>query len=60
MKITRIFSDETGESHFEDIDVPFEEVNYVEGAPPFSVSKCLMCSFLHNMGHGADVFIEFA
>jgi hypothetical protein len=39
MKITRIFSDKQGETHFEDIEVELESVDYAPPAPPFMVSE---------------------
>ena len=35
MKLLRLFAGEDGESHFEDVDIPFEEVDdYFENTPP--------------------------
>lgn len=35
MKILRLFADDAGESHFEDVDIAFEEVDdYFENTPP--------------------------
>ena len=35
MKLLRLFADDNGESHFEDVEIPFEEVDdYFENTPP--------------------------
>ena len=34
----RIYADEDGESHFEDVDLPFEEVDFVPPAAPVLMS----------------------
>lgn len=39
MKITRIYSDEDGESHMEEIEVPFELADFAPPAPPLHISK---------------------
>ena len=40
MKLLRLFSDDDGESHFEDVDIPFEEVDdYFENTPPVMFSS---------------------
>ena len=44
MEYTRIYSDENGESHFEDVEVEFTATDFAPPAPPlglssFSVSK---------------------
>ena len=36
---TRMYSDPSGESHFDDIEVHFESVNYTDGAPPLNLSE---------------------
>ena len=39
MKLLRLYADEVGESHFEDVDIPFEEVDdYFENTPPVMFS----------------------
>jgi quercetin dioxygenase-like cupin family protein len=38
MKYTRLYSDEQGESHFEECEVRFESVNYAPPAPPLDIS----------------------
>ena len=37
-KYTRLFSDEQGESHFEDVEIEFASVDYAPGAPPLNLS----------------------
>ena len=40
MKILRLFADEASESHFEDVDIAFEEVDdYFENTPPVLFSS---------------------
>lgn len=39
MKLLRLYADEVGESHFEDVVIPFEEVDdYFENTPPVMFS----------------------
>ena len=38
MRITRIWADEVGTSHFADIDIDLETTDYAPPAPPFEVS----------------------
>ena len=38
MKYTRIYADANGESHFEDVEVPFQEVDFAPPAPPLNLS----------------------
>ena len=39
MKVARIFSDNNGESHFDDIEVAFIETDFIEGAQAFGVTE---------------------
>ena len=39
MKYTKIFADEEGETHFTDIEIGLELVEYAPPAPPFFVSQ---------------------
>jgi len=40
VKLLRLFSDDNGESHFEDVDIPFAEVDdYFENTPPVMFSS---------------------
>ncbi len=39
LSITRLYSDSAGESHFEDIEMPFELKDYAPPARPISVSE---------------------
>jgi hypothetical protein len=39
LSVTRLYSDSDGESHFEDIEIPFELKNYAPPAPPISVTN---------------------
>ena len=38
MRYVRLFADESGESHFEDIDIEFTTTDYVQSAPPLDLS----------------------
>ncbi len=38
MKYTRIFADEEGETHFTDVEVNLESVDYAPPAPPLNLS----------------------
>ena len=49
MKYTRLFSDEQGESHFEDCEVSFKSVDFAPPAPPLDISlfgSAEQCSIL--------------
>jgi hypothetical protein len=35
---TRLYSDPSGESHFDDVEVPFAAVDYTPAAPPLNLS----------------------
>ena len=39
MKYTRLFSDEQGESHFENCEVSFKSVDFAPPAPPLDISQ---------------------
>jgi hypothetical protein len=39
MKYTRIYADADGESHFEDVEVQFQEVDFAPPAPPLNLSS---------------------
>ena len=39
MMYTKIYSDEDGETHFKDIEIELELVDYAPPAPPFMVSQ---------------------
>ena len=38
MKYTRVYADENGESHFEDVEVEFSSVDFAPQAPPLDLS----------------------
>lgn len=38
MKYTRIYADVNGESHFEDLEVQFQEVDFAPPTPPLNLS----------------------
>jgi len=51
MKYTRLYSDDNGESHFEDCDVTFELVDFAPPAPPLdfaSLGKAASCSIIRG------------
>jgi len=39
MKYTKIFVDEEGETHFKDVEIVLESVDYAPPAPPFKLSS---------------------
>lgn len=39
MKYTRVFADEFGESHFEDLECQFKSVDFAPPAPPLDISE---------------------
>ena len=39
MKYTRLYSDENGDSHFEDLDAQFTPVDFAPPAPPLDISE---------------------
>lgn len=39
MKYTRLYTDEDGESHFEDVEVAFNSVDFASPAPPLDLSS---------------------
>ena len=38
MRYTRLFSDELGESHFDQVEIDFASTDYVEGSAPLKLS----------------------
>ncbi len=49
MKYTRLYSDEQGESHFEDLEIQFQTVDFAPPAPPLEISafgSAEQCSIL--------------
>jgi hypothetical protein len=38
MKYTRLYSDDNGESHFEDLEIDFHTVDFAPPAPPLEIS----------------------
>jgi len=51
MKYSKIYSDEKGESHFQDIDIELKTIEYAPPAPPFLVSR-----FTHAHQYAFTVF----
>jgi hypothetical protein len=50
MRYTRVFSDERGESHFEDVEVEMKAIDFAPPAPPLNLSVFVRASrfaFLH-------------
>ncbi len=41
MQYTRLYADAAGESHFEDVEVEFEEVDYAPPSPPMGLSEMM-------------------
>ena len=46
MKYVRLYSDEGGDSHFEDVEVGFESVDFAPPAPPLDLSSSTPASQL--------------
>ena len=46
---TRMYSDASGESHFDDVVVLFDSLNYTEGAPPLNLSQNTAASHVRFM-----------
>ncbi len=44
MQYTRLYADDAGESHFEDVEVEFQEVDYAPPAPPLGLSEMMMAA----------------
>ena len=44
MKVTRLYCDKGGESHFEDIELDFSSVDFAPPAPPLELSKAFPAS----------------
>ncbi len=38
MQYRRLFADEAGESHFEEVEVKFQDMNVAPPAPPLAIS----------------------
>src|SRR5215510_1592779 len=46
MKYIRLFADDSGESHFADVEVEFADTEYTSSAPPLGLSSvCLATQF---------------
>ncbi len=41
MQYTRLYADDAGESHFEDVLVEFQEVDYAPPSPPMGLSEMM-------------------
>lgn len=51
MKYTRLYNDETGESHFENCELSFESIVFAPPAPPLELAvfgKAEECSFIQG------------
>ena len=46
MKYTRIYADEAGESHFEDVEIKLTQVNFAPPAPPLNLSSFVTKYFM--------------
>ena len=44
MRYARLFADDSGESHFDDIEIEFTATDYVQSAAPIDFSKTLPAS----------------
>ena len=41
MQYTRLYADDAGESHFEDVTVEFQEMDYAPPSPPMGLSEMM-------------------
>ena len=41
MQYTRLYADDMGESHFEDVTVKFQEMDYAPPSPPMGLSRMM-------------------
>ena len=46
---TRMYADASGESHFDDVTVHFESLNYTDAAPPLNLSDITAASHVRFM-----------
>ncbi|RKX19986.1 MAG: cupin domain-containing protein [Candidatus Zixiibacteriota bacterium] len=49
MKYTQVYTDENGESHFQDVEIEFKSIDFAPPAPPLDISNAfpaIECSFL--------------
>lgn len=44
MRYARLFADNRGESHFDDVEIDFNATDYVQSAPPLDLSAMLPAS----------------
>lgn len=59
MRYARLFADDSGESHFDDIEIEFMATDYVQSAPPLDFSASLPASqvaFMRAPGGWASDF----
>ncbi len=56
MHCLRIYADDDGESHFDEVEVPLEEANFAPPAPPFLVSEPLNAKNLIFMSFSSGWF----
>ena len=50
MRYARIYADEDGESHIEDVDVPMESVDFAPPAPPLDLSEFMQATKVAFLG----------
>ena len=64
MRYTRLFADDSGESHFEDIEIEFTATDYVQSAAPLDFSATLPASHVAFMrapaGWASDFHVSSA
>lgn len=64
MRYVRLFADETGESHFDDIEIEFTSIDYVQSAAPLDFSATLPASHVAFMrapaGWASDFHVSSA
>lgn len=58
MKYTRIYADQNGESHMEDVDVNLAPVDFAPPAPPMDLSAVIPSTAMHFLGVPAGWYGE--
>ena len=54
MKYIRLFADDSGESHFEDVEIEFADADYTASAPPLGLSSTASATRFGFMNAPAD------
>ena len=59
MRYARLFADDQGESHFDDVEIEFTATNYIQSAPPLDFSATLPATQVAFMRAPADWASDF-